>query len=414
MANIHPFRAYRYAESSGPLQDLVTQPYDKISPEMQARYLSLNPRNLVRVILGPEETGDSAENNRYTRAQRFFEQWIAEGILVQDSEDSLYTYSQEFLVPDSDERVVRKGFIGLGDVVPYEDKVVHRHELTLSGPKKDRMQVLEATKAHFGQIFVLYEDAEHAVESLLESNRTGLVSEVTDEYGTIHRLSRVVDTEAIRQIQQAMCDKKLVIADGHHRYETAVQFRLNHPELKGADRVMMTFVNMHSDGLRILATHRVLRNFGPIDGKNFLSKAAEEFRVFRVPDPAALTQLFAQPAKELIRIGVMLRGSPGIYVLEKERRDELDVAVLHDRIFGGLLGISEEDVRNEKHIRYIRGLENATDLVKSGDADAAFLLEAATIDQVARTALSGGVMPQKSTDFYPKLLTGLTIYRIEN
>ncbi len=226
MALIHPFAAYRYTARAGPIEKLVTQPYDKISPAMQERYLSLSPCNLVRVILGQRFQTDTDRENVYTRAQRWFQDWIGSGILAPDPQPSLYAYTQEFTPPDGEGKLVRKGFIGLGPVEDYEAKVVHRHEQTLSGPKKDRLELLRHTRAHFGQLFMLYPDPDLAVDQLLDQ-ATGSepVNVVEDEYDTTHRLWRISDTERIAAIQRLMAEKNLLIADGHHRYETALAFR---------------------------------------------------------------------------------------------------------------------------------------------------------------------------------------------
>ena len=260
MARIFPFRPYRYAPSAGRLEDLLTQPYDKIGPAMQARYLAANPHNLVRVILGERfaET-DTDENNVYTRSAAYFRDWISSGILARDAEPAFYAYFQEFQVPDSGERLNRRGFIGLGSVEPYESQIVFRHERTLAGPKKDRRLVLDHTHAHFGQIFMLYPDPRGEIDVLLdEAALAPPIAEVRDEYDAVHRIWKIADAARIPRIQELMADKKLLIADGHHRYETALGFHADHPEIPGAANVMMTFVNMYSPGLRILATHRVV------------------------------------------------------------------------------------------------------------------------------------------------------------
>jgi uncharacterized protein (DUF1015 family) len=205
-----------------------------------------------------------------------------------------------------------------------------------------------------------------------------------------------------------MADKKLLIADGHHRYETALAFRNENPGLTDASTVPMTFVNMHSPGLEILATHRVVRGLTGFDPATFLGKV--QGRPLGSLDE--LRKLFRVPAPDKIRIGIALR-SGEISLYERDRKSgELDVNVLHQYLLGSLLGISEEAVRDEKHIEYVRGLDAAYAKVREG-ADAAFLLEPTTMDQVAGVAFSGGVMPQKSTDFYPKLLSGLTIHKLE-
>ena len=207
-----------------------------------------------------------------------------------------------------------------------------------------------------------------------------------------------------------MADKKLLIADGHHRYETALAYRDANPRLKDAARVMMTFVNMHSPGLKILATHRLAGGISVFDPQAFVRAAG----LRELGGAEALRRSWAEPHPAKIRIGVALAGLDPLYLYEADRRaGELDVRVLHERLIGSALGISEEAVREEKHTRYIRGAEAAIAEVRSGAAQAAFLLEPTSMDDVARIAFGGGVMPQKSTDFYPKLLSGLTIYRVE-
>ena len=414
MARIKSFQPYRYAPDAGKLEDLVTQPYDKISPEMQERYLSSSPYNLVRIILGERFDGDTDDQNVYTRAAASFNDWIERGVLKKDAELSIYAYFQEFEVPDTGEFLTRKGFIALGAVEDYAAGVVHRHEQTLSGPKKDRRQVLDHTRAHFGQIFMLYPDPECRIDAILdEVTGSGAAATVKDEYGTTHTLFKVSDPATIQQVAALMADKKLIIADGHHRYETALAFRDDHPELEDANWVMMTFVNMHSRGVRILATHRVVSDIENFNLEAFLERAKEKFEVTLFDTPGAMTQTWEQPALNRIRIGMAAKGSDVIYMLERPRNNEIDVRVLHEEILEGLLGISAEAVRDERHIKYVRRLDTATGMVADGKAELAFLLEATTVEQVAETSFGGGCMPQKSTDFYPKMLSGLTIYKLE-
>ena len=412
MAKIRPFQPYRYAPAAGDLNHLVTQPYDKISPEMQKRYQSLSPYNLVRVILGDRFETDTDTENCYTRAARYLEQWIAQGILAKEAEPVILAYSQEFTVPDSGERATRHGFIALGKVEDYSAEVVYRHEHTLAGPKKDRMEVLKATHAHFGQIFMLYPDAEGATDALLaQVEQTEPDAVVTDEYNAVHRVWKIADRATIAAFQAAMADKKLLIADGHHRYETALGYRDANPDVPDAGWVMMTFVNMHSDGLKILATHRVLRNLPGFDAAAFFARAQGRFRVEHLTSLDELKARWAEPHGGVARIGVAAAG--GFWLLEAERGEKLDLNLLHEDILDGLMGITPEAVRNESYIRYIRGVDAAVEEVASGRAQLAFLVEPVTVEETARISFGGGVMPQKSTDFYPKLLTGLAIYRLE-
>jgi uncharacterized protein (DUF1015 family) len=415
MATVVPFQPYRYAEGLAPLENLVTQPYDKISPAMQARYLSLHPNNLVRLILGERFSNDTATNNVYTRSADLFKQWVKDGILIREDAPSFYAYYQEFKNPDSGERLTRKGFIGLGAVEDYSAGTVHRHEQTLTGPKKDRWELLEHTRAFFEQIFMVYPDPSGAVDALLDQQTQGApAAQVADEYGTIHRMWRISDALKIGELQRLMSDKKLVIADGHHRYETAVAFRQAHPELADAGWVTMNFVNMHSPGLKILATHRVVSALNGFKPERLVERASRTFKVTQLGSVDDLRRSWSEPHAREVRIGAVVQGQPGVTLFTTPRsEDTLDVPLLHSALLRDALDISDEAVRDEKHIRYVRGLDAAVDEVTKGNAQIAFLLEPTTIDQVARVSFSGGVMPQKSTDFYPKLLSGLTIYRME-
>ncbi len=429
MATLKPFQPYRYSAQAGDPAQLVTQPYDKISPEMQKKYLAASPHNLVRVILGERHDSDSDADNVYTRAAQYFHQWISEGILAQDPAPGFYAYFQEFAVPDSGERLTRKGFIGLGKVEDYSANIVYRHEHTLAGPKKDRLQVLSHTRAHFGQIFMLYPDRQGAVDRELDAAvspdlPSGTpVLDVTDDYGAHHMLYAITDPARIARIQELMQPMKLLIADGHHRYETALNYRNEHPDDPAAQYVMMTFVNMYSPGLKILATHRVLKNLDGFSVEGLLKKAggsasvsgANQWYAHNVGSAEELKQRLSIGNPQKIQIGVFAKDADGTehsYTLERPRNlHELDVPVLHTEILGGLMGISEEAVRHEQHIKYVRGIESAIAEVRGG-AQIAFLLEPTPIDDMARIAFSGGVMPQKSTDFYPKLLTGVAIYKL--
>ena len=406
MANIFPFQPYRYAPGAGPLQNLVTQPYDKISPAMRSRYLEASPYNLVRVILGERHSGDNETENVYTRATRTMQEWIQSGVWARDAEPGMFAYFQEFVVPDTGERLVRKGFIALGQVEDYSAGIVFRHEQTLSGPKKDRMELLKHTHTHFEPIFMLYPDPSGTIDDLLDQAALSPpIAEVTDEYGAIHRMWKI---GAGKHIQQLMSDKKLLIADGHHRYETAMAFRRDHPQLPGAGRMIMAFVNMHSAGLKILATHRLVSG---IETAGFLTAAAVDFDVRGI---ASLDELKAAWVANSDRSIIGAAIGDKLYQLEdRTARGALDVRILHEGLLGKALGISEEAVRDEKHLRYIRGIDAAVEEVRKGTAQIAFLLKPTSVQQVADTSFNGGVMPQKSTDFYPKLLSGMVMYKLD-
>jgi uncharacterized protein (DUF1015 family) len=334
---------------------------------------------------------------------------MSSGILARDREPGVFPYFQEFTVPDTGERLVRKGFIALGAVEDYSAGVVYRHEQTLSGPKKDRLELLRATHSHFGQLFMLYPDPAGAVDALLDQAASAApLAEVEDEYGAIHRIWKSTDAA---QIERLMGDKKLLIADGHHRYETALAFRNENPSLPGADRVMMTFVNMHSPGLKILATHRLVNGLAETGfPDDFLRRAAEDFEIAEIDSLDRLKRAWAVPGGRTA-IGAAI-GSRLFLFEDRRAAGELDVRVLHERLLGRALGIGEDAVRDERHLRYARGIDAAVEEVRRGAAQIAFLLKPVSVQQVADISFAGGVMPQKSTDFYPKLLSGLTIYRV--
>jgi uncharacterized protein (DUF1015 family) len=256
---------------------------------------------------------------------------------------------------------------------------------------------------------MLYPDPAGEIDKLLaKSAQSAPLAEVADEYGAVHRVWRITDSA---RIERLMADKKLLIADGHHRYETALAFRNENPRLAGADRVMMTFVNMHSPGLKILATHRLVNGI-PADGfpDEFLRACADDFQVEEILSLDLLKQAWAdRPDRSIIGAAI---GSRLFRLEERDAVRELDVRILHEALLGKVLGIGQEAVRDEKHLRYVRGIDAAVDEARKGAAQIAFLLKPTSVQQVADTSFAGGVMPQKSTDFYPKLLSGLTIYKL--
>ncbi|HXE75836.1 MAG TPA: DUF1015 domain-containing protein [Candidatus Xenobia bacterium] len=439
MATIYPFRALRFRpEKAGvPLENLVTQPYDKITPEMQERYYALSPHNLITLELGRREPATDS-NNVYTRAAKWLDDTIKAGVLAPDPEPSIYVYFQEYAVPGTKDRRTRKGFIALGKIEDYEAGVVHRHEQTLSGPKADRLELLRHTHAHTGQLFMIYSDPAHEMEKLLkEVAQREKPEEITDEYGAIHRLWRVSDPATISRFQQIMADKKLIIADGHHRYETALAYRNECRQKTGRsdpdaphEKVMMTFVHIEQPGVTILPGHRVVSNVEGFHFQTFRDKASENFDWYAYPgaDGAAkLLRDLAERGAERPCFGVVAAREPTPYLFllkvnadlakllpnVSARQRRLDLVVLHKLLLDRCLGISEEAVRAGKHLRYLRSAEEAAALVHRGDAQIAFLVNPVRAELVCEIALAGEVLPQKSTDFYPKMLSGLTIYRLD-
>jgi uncharacterized protein (DUF1015 family) len=454
MAQLYPFCALRYDPTRVNLHDVVTQPYDKISPAMQDAYYHASPYNLIRVILGKSTPRDTDQDNVYTRAAATLNEWRAEGILREEAEPALYGYSQTYKVPGTDEVRERRGFIGLGHLYDYADQVVYRHEQTFPKHKSDRLALFKATRAYCEQIYMLYSDPTFTAEELIfgaKDKATKVADlEITDEYGVQHRVWKLTDPALIAQVLAAMEDKKLIIADGHHRYETSttyMQERAAELGLSAASTpkvgesglpvpafpeaaMMMTFVNMDAPGITILPTHRVVFGLTGFSGQRFAEKAKEYFTVEEIPNtpdglfpgaPVLLQRLnetdgvaFIAATREgdfLLRpkpdaIAPILEGVPA-------RQQELDVVQLHKVILEKMLGLSEETVRAGSNVRYLREASEALQQLGSGNADVAFLIKPVTMQQMTDISLNLEVMPQKSTDFYPKLLSGLAMYTLD-
>ena len=404
MAKIFPFQPYRYSLKAGSLSDVVTQPYDKISPTMQARYQAQSPYNLVRIILGERRPSDTDADNVYTRAAGHLRDWIARGVLEKEAEPSLYAYFQEFKVPETNEKAVRKGFIGLGLGNRIRSGLCTGTSRRSPARRRIGWSCCATPRriSDSSSCCIPIQPA-RSIALLDETAKTPPDGVTTDEYGALHRIWRISDPARIARIQELMADKKLLIADGHHRYETALAFRGENPRMPGVDKVMMTFVNMYGSGVKILATHRLVSNLPDFKPEEFLRRAAEDFAVEKVSS--------IEDVKAREGIGVAI--GQDLYMLKpKDAKGMLDVKILHDILLAKTLGISEDAVREERHTRYIRGLEAAVEEARKGAAQIAFLLKPTTVEQVADVSFGGGVMPQKSTDFYPKLLSGLTIYKL--
>jgi uncharacterized protein (DUF1015 family) len=445
MGQVYPFRAFRYDPVRAPFERVLTQPYDKISPAMQEKYYAADPHNLIAVEKGRAYPGDTPQNNVYKRAAAALEDWIRNHVIVQDTTPSFYAYTQEYTVPGTEERRTRRGFIGAGKLEDYSAGVVFRHEHTLSGPKADRLELLRHTKTHTGQLFMLYSDAQRRIDGILaDAEAAGAQTEMRDEYGVVHRLWVIADAQRVAAIQEVMRDQKLVIADGHHRYETALNYRNECRTRVGKialdapyERAMMSFFNTRSEGLTILPGHRVAAHIHDFSWsavrrylepwfsaeafsfsdegkkaearKNFLAKlaGAREKRAIGVY-PAVESQkraFYVLTLREGVSLALLM---PNVSPLQRE----LDVVLLHEGILEPALGITPQAVTAEANLTYEREASAALDAVDSGRAQISFLLNACDVEQVMKIATSGEVMPQKSTDFYPKLLSGITMYRV--
>jgi len=446
MSEVRPFRAFRYDTKHVSLDQVLTQPYDKITPAMQERYYAASPYNLIAIEKGKESPDDTPQNNVYTRAAQKLEEWITQKILAQDAAPGIYVYSQDYTIPGTQTRRTRIGFIALGRLEDYDAHMVFPHERTLSAPKADRIELLRHARAQTGQLFMLYDDRARKIDAMLEQTaRKGTALELRDEFGVTHRLWPVCDPAFIERVQKEMSAKKLLIADGHHRYETALNYRNECRAISGKsgtpsdcmsahEFAMMTFINTHSSGLTILPTHRVVRNLADFDFEKFRKIIEPLFDWYSYPfaNPDERAAAFPEFRKDLETqnhgrraIGVYPGGVFYLFLLRRnadleqllpgvsEARRGLDVVLLHRLILERGLGITAEAVAAEKNVTYEREMDAAIAAVDRGEAQVAFLLNPVRVQQVADIALGGDVLPQKSTDFYPKLLSGLTIFRIE-
>jgi uncharacterized protein (DUF1015 family) len=439
MADIFPFRGISFdPEKAGSYGSLVTQPYDKISPEMKQRYLQASSNNIVRVILpaGPGADDDSV----YEKAAETYEHWLAEGILRRETTPGFYPYHQTYRVPGGSETRTRKGFIGLGQLYDYADRVIRPHEHTHSGPKVDRLKLTRATGSQFGQLFMLYSDPEYKINGLFDSCIAGREPfiRVQDEYGVTHSVWKVDDEDAVRKIQELMRGKNMYIADGHHRYETA----LNWWREKSAQGVkamgdeaishaMMSFVCVEDPGLSVLPTHRVVFGLRGFDPEKLLGALKADFDISPA-GPAAPANLAAQLkviSGENHSFVFSARGLDNLQILRLRPEVDLsarisgpgsqdlkglDVTILHKVIIEPRLGIDEKSLERADHVTYVREPEEALALVtdSNGAHQAVFFLNSTRVDQVVAVADRGECMPQKSTDFYPKMLTGLVINKV--
>jgi uncharacterized protein (DUF1015 family) len=447
MADILPFPALRYDLTRVQASNVVTQPYDKITPAMQERYYAASPYNLIRIILGRSEPADNRAHSVYTRAAAFGREWRDSGILKTDDRPSIYAYSQAFQAP-SGANLERRGFIALGRVEDYSAKVVFRHEQTLAKPKADRLDLLRATRAHYEQLFLLYEDSGE-IDSLLKTNGPPTL-DVKDEYGVAHRVWQISDAGAVGSIQNKMREKKLVIADGHHRYETALNFRNESREAAGnnANRnapyefVMMTFVNMNDPGLVILPTHRVVHSLDSFSVEEFEAAAGRYYSVEAIDaaiDATRATTMLSERGQTGTALLAVTENRAFLFHSPKPaaaqffsglspRQQSLDVVQLHKVLLEGVLKLSEESIRNQQNLSYVRDAAEALASLHGegvgeakregakpgkGKSNVVFLMNPCRVQQVRDIALAGEVMPQKSTDFYPKLLSGLTAYALD-
>ena len=438
MAGIKPFRAIRYDEAIvGELSKVTSPPYDVISPEDRVYYHKLHPNNFVRLVLGEEFATDTDSDNRFTRAKRYLDEWLTSGALKQDTEPAIFVYQQIFEPSPSplsggegkgEGRKSVRGFTVAVKLQDYADKVILPHENTLARPKGDLAALIRQVKANLDCVYGVYADPSGALDAVMDKAMAAKPTEqAVDPSGVINRFWAVTDAAEIGKVQSFLADEQIAIADGHHRYETALAYRdeMRDPSTGSGcccgdcefDYLMMTLINVYEKDLTIYPTHRVLANV-PEDALASLDENLMEcFEAKASSKQTLIEDMAAEGAIGMYRPGkaTILKPKAGVESLIRgsEASRKLELNVLHKLILEKHLGIDDEKLRNQAHIAYTRDADEALGLVDSGERQIAFLLNHIAVKAVLDIAAAGEKMPQKATYFYPKLLSGLALRRLE-
>lgn len=438
MARIIPFKGILYnQEKIENVADVVAPPYDVISEEKQGELHDRHENNVIKLILGQDQEGDTKENNRHTRAADYFNSWIAEDVLTADTAQALYLTSLDFV--SGGQVVTRYGLITQVGLEPFENGVILPHEQTFSAVKSERLELLKICKANFSQIFSIYSDQDDILTTLVRAVE-GVEPDIdlVDDVEERHKLWRITDKTILDLIQKKMSDQKLFIADGHHRYETALNYRKflqetdpafdeSHP----ANNIMMYLCSMEDPGLIIYPTHRLLNSADETALASLLENAGAFFDISEHPFNNSYEEVMDAFRKDLaddsdgIKIGAAIKEKSALYVFKlkaavletklasiPEALRNLDVTILTNLIFIELLGLTQDALDKEKLITYSENDAHAVDAVVSGNCDVAFVINSTKIKQVQDIAESDQIMPRKTTYFYPKALTGLVFNKL--
>jgi len=405
---VRPFRGYRFAiDRERDVSKIVAPPYDQISPEQQDALYAMSPANIVRVSY-PKDGPD----DKYARARATLDRWLAEGVWEREATPAVYPYHQTYRLDGHE--VTRVGLVALGQVTDYTRGEVLPHERTHAGPKHDRMRLLEATGADTGLLFMLVADPSGAL--LQASTPPGEpLAEARDLKGERHRLWRVTDAAAIARVQQALAAARVIIADGHHRYETAVEYARRHP---GADDKLMAFVSLDAPGLTIFPNHRLVHGVEGMSLRRLVDAAGRWFDAAPLADPLAF-----RPSNR--SLGVVTADGAVTLTLRPDAFDalpwpagtsrawrELAVSILHEGVLKPLCDITDAKLDAKTHVDYTADQVEAVRVARAGRYQAAFLIAPTTLDELQAVVRGGEVLPQKSTHFYPKLLDGLVFFRL--
>ena len=441
MATIVPFRGIVYNQAkAGTIGNLVCPPYDIITPAEQQELYRKSPHNVIRLEFGLESPGDTEEDNRYTRAAALLDEWFRSDVLRQSDAPAIYVYEMKYPVGSTTKQL--RGFICLVRIEDYDSGIVKPHETTLSGPKTDRLNLLRACKASFSQIFSLFSDPQGKISSILAKVARRPDMEVKHDDGVLHRVWIVREKNDIAAVVRELSDKPFFIADGHHRYDTALNYRNERRKAAGTftgdepyNYVAMYLARLEDPGLTILPAHRALFNLTNFNPQRFEDDLNRFFNVERIDfnsqtepaDRRTIMETMAHRADHAHIFGMRVKGEHSYYLLTLRNEADLDVllpdkspayrkldvSILHHLIIDRLLGIKMETHKLGLNIEYIKDADEADKRVHDGAAEIVFFMNPTKVTEVKDVAAAGERMPQKATYFYPKLLTGLVMTRID-
>jgi uncharacterized protein (DUF1015 family) len=441
MATIIPFRGIVYnLNKAGSISNLVCPPYDIISQAEQQELYRKSSYNIVRLEYGLESPGDTEEDNRYTRAAALLNDWFKMDILHQSQDPTIYIYEMEYAVGSILKKL--RGLVCLVRIEDYDSGIVKPHETTLSGPKTDRLNLLRACKASFSQIFSLFSDPHGKVSGILAKTNSKPEMEAKNGDGVMHRMWSVTDKKDIEAIVREMMDKPFFIADGHHRYDTALTYRNERRKAANIitgeepyNYVAMYLARLEDPGLTILPAHRALFNLTDFNPKRFEDDLNRYFNIERIDfdkkseraDRRTVLDTLAHRADHARVFGMRVKGEHSYYLLTLRNESDmdallpdksrayrrLDVSILHHLVIDKLLGIKMETHKLGLNIEYIKEADTAVKRVQDGSVDIIFLMNPTKVNEVKDVAAAGERMPQKATYFYPKLLTGLVMSKLE-
>jgi uncharacterized protein (DUF1015 family) len=433
MPRVYPFKGIYYNIGKVENPSLVlTQPYDKIDQKLQEIYYNRHPFNLIRIIKGKDYPDDTPVYNKYTRASELLEKWLEEKVLLQDKKPCIYPYYQYYNTPEGQK--TRKGFVALVEVEELSKGKIFPHEQTHTKPIEDRLQLLRATGTYFGQIFMLYSDPQNKINNIIDKyilQHEPLIS-CKDDFNEIHKLWRIDSPQIIEEIKNLIEPKDIIIADGHHRYKSSYLYLKERGIKEGT---MATLINMDDVGLFIFPTHRVVYGLKDFDMRRFLNQCEKYFDISVYPffdeDGEALARIELIEDLKItglknIAYGVVTkehyylfklkdRNIPLTQILQPKSPDWklLDVNVLHNIILEKFLGITQEDLQYERYVDYLRYADEVIERIKKNRYNIGFLLNPVKVEQIKKVVKNRETLPQKTTDFYPKLLSGIVMYKIE-